>query len=475
MSLSRSQRLHRDLCWAAYEWIDRAGNLHIGYEPSAEQLEIHNCSCRFKLIAGGVGAGKSLLLAREGEAYTAIKNGLGWIIGPIYELALPEFDYILAVARLLEIVDESTVSRPVRGSARFKTLWGFEWVTKSSEKLEELAGRRPNVILVTEAAQHPPGILSKVYERSAENRAPIIFGGTFEKGYGWYGEQWDRWQGDNPEGGRSFSLPTWTNLAIYPGGRSDPEILKQEALMPPDLFMERYGGVPCKPSGLVFKEFDRSIHTDAVDKLYDPLLPVELAIDPGVHCYSVLFVQRQRDGKTVHILDEVYAKDVIGQQVIPLVVANKFWEHSCKFGVMDIYGQRRQGANVSQVEVWQQELAKMNQHPVNLSSVPILDVSIWYQQIHLRLWNDTENSRPPLLKFASHLNDTIGEDGVANGIVGELKTHRWPSRSELQASAHRPLKKNDDALSALGYYLVYYFGPVEERKQPTIQTIRRYF
>jgi hypothetical protein len=105
MSLSRSQRLHRDLCWAAYEWVDNAGNLRHGYQPSAEQLDIHDCSCRFKLIAGGVGAGKSLLLAREGEAYTAIKNGLGWIIGPIYELALPEFDYILAVARLLEIVD----------------------------------------------------------------------------------------------------------------------------------------------------------------------------------------------------------------------------------------------------------------------------------------------------------------------------------------------------------------------------------
>jgi hypothetical protein len=212
-----------------------------------------------------------------------------------------------------------------------------------------------------------------------------------------------------------------------------------------------------------------------VDKLYDPLLPVELAIDPGVHCYSILFVQRQRDGKTVHILDEVYAKDMIGQQVIPLVVANKYWAHSCHTGIMDIFGTRRQGANVSQVEVWNDELAKLKAHPIQLRSVQVLDVDIWYKQWHLRLWHDKENGREPLVKIANHLSDTIGEDGIANGILGELKTHRWPTRTELQASAHRPLKKNEDALSGAGYYFVYYFGPVEERKQPIIQTIRRYF
>jgi hypothetical protein len=473
MALTKAQQLHRQVSWSMYEWVDSDGNVQHGYTPSEEQLAIHDHPARFKLVAGGVGAGKSLFTAREAEAYSCIKNGLGWIIGPTYELAHPEFDYMLEVATALEIV--TVESRPVRGSARFVNVHGFEWVTKSADKPEELAGRRPHVIVVVEAAQTSSIILGKVYERSAENRAPIILSGTFEGAYGWYAEQWERWQGSNPEGGVSFSLPTWTNLAKYPGGRNDPEIIKQESLMPPELFMERYGGVPCKPSGLVFKEFDRAVHCAPVEELFDPALPVELAADPGVHCYSILFVQRQADGKTVHVLDEVYTKDMIGQQVIPLVVSNKYWNHSCHTGVMDIFGTRRQGAGLPQVEIWADELRKLKTHPIDWRSVQIHKADDWYSQLHLRLWNDKENERPPLLKFANHLNDSIGEDGIAKGILGELRTHRWPNRGELQAMPDRPIKKNEDALSALGYFLVHYFGPVEERKQVFIQRVRKYF
>src|SRR5690606_39648731 len=80
---------------------------------------------------------------------------------------------------------------------------------------------------------------SEISPLSLHDALPIFFSGTFEGAYGWYADLWNRWQGPNDDGGKSFSLPTWTNRAVYPGGREDPEIKRQESLMPPDLFQER--------------------------------------------------------------------------------------------------------------------------------------------------------------------------------------------------------------------------------------------
>lgn len=476
MALSAAQNEFRKMVWAA-----------VGYTPHEEQQVFHDSNARYKLLAGGVGAGKSYCTSREADGYTLTPDGLGWIIGPNYELARPEFDYLLsAYHEELGIVDPSSISDPGRGARKFKLVaeWGaFEWHTKSATDPTGIAGRRPDVVVITEAAQHPGEMFFKAMERAAERRAPVIFSGTFEGSFGWYAEQWQKWQGSNPEGGQSFSLPTWTNRKYYPGGRQDPEILRLERSMPPDLFQERFGGVPCPPVGLVFKEFSAKWHKKPLEELYDPDLPIEIWADPATHCYAALFVQIQADGRTVHVLDEVYARDQIGQQVIPQIVAKPWWKHSCTRGVMDIAGTFRAGANISQVEVWEQELKRLGEHSIGWESVKIRAARDWYDAIHLRLWNaeghppdeDDPTTGGPLIYFADTLNDTVNPDGRANGILGEMKTHRWADRAETAALPGRPIKRNEDALSALGYGLFLRFGPVVQRLPKKRRMIRSYF
>ena len=441
-----------------------------GYNPSVEQQLFHACEARLKQVAGGVGAGKSVSAAREVDPYSSIPNGLGWIVGPDYDQAKPIFDYLLNPYLELGIVRIDTVSAPNRGSRRFVTEWGFEWVTKSAGDPVSLASRRPDVIVSDETAQSPNEIFYKLLERATEKRAPVIMTGTFESSLGWYADTWERWQGSNPERGVSFSLPTWSNRRMYPGGRSDPALLEVEGSMPADLFQERYGGIPCKPVGLVFKEFDRKKHLKPLAELFNPALPVEIWCDPATHCYPILFVQIQADGKTVHILDEIYAKDRIAQQIIPEVIETPWWKHSCKEGVMDIAGTFRAGANTSQLEVWATELERLKQHAINWKSTKIFDALDWYDAIHLRL-----NGDDPLLLIADHLNDRIDGNGNANGIVGELKTHRWPDRAETASLPRRPVKRNEDALSALGYGFLVHFGPVVERAKHNRRVKRAYF
>lgn len=473
MALTPAQRNLRTLAWRI-----------AGYEPSPDgQKPFHDSLARFKLMAGGVGAGKSFATAMEIVAYFAIPNAIIWLVGPNYDLAKPEFEYLLDLFLKMGFVDPASITNSSRGARKFRffsEFGGATCETKSSNEMATLAGVRPHVFVVCEAAQHVHEILSKAYERTAQERGPVIFSGTFEGSYGWYADQWLSWQGPNPEGGQSFSIPTWTNTKVYPGGRNDPEILRLEKTMPPDVFQERFGGVPCPPVGLVFKEFTPRFHVKPLSELYNPDLPVEIWADPATHTYPVLFVQPQADGKTFHVLDEVYAKDQIAQEVIPQVIAKPFWK-SVTSGVMDIAGKTRAMGGQSQLEVWSSELARLKEHSVDWF------VHKWPQEekrnaIHLRLWSGeghsvegTGRSGGPLLYFSDSLNQQVSPDGRANGIIGELKTYRWAQKGEMVSDPRHPIKKNEDAISALGYGLLRHHGPVIQRPPRAKSVIRRYF
>lgn len=429
-----------------------------GYNPSPEQEAFHNSQARLRLVAGGVRAGKSFSTARECDKHTLAQDGLGWLVGPDYEQCRPEFEYLLSIYSQLGVV-QPNVSFPSRGPCSFTTSWGFKWQTKSSSDPISLASYAPNVLVMCEAAQQTHESYLKCLERTTQKNAPLILSGTFESSLGWYAEMWEKWQGSNPEGGVSFSIPTWSNRKEFPGGREDHKILAAEASMSAERFQERYGGIPCKPAGLVFPQFDRRRHMRPLDVLFDPKGEVEVWVDPAFHCYAVLFVQR--DGNLVKILDEVYMHNTIAQAVIPVITKTRWWEHSCNRGVIDIAAKQRH-ANVSQIEVWQETLRKLGTHGVNWETHRVRE-EVWREAIAFRL--DPPGRDEPLLLFADHLNAGVDYDGRARGIIGELATYKWRPYNEGRAVSERPVKANEDALSALGYGLFHYYGAVESKQR----------
>ena len=439
------------------------------YSPSDDQARFHASKARLKLVAGGVRGGKSKSTAREIDQYSITEGGLGWLVGPDYDQSRPEFEYLLEAYAKLDLVDKDSVSLPARGPAKFETKWGFKWQTKSSTDPVSLASYAPDVVVMCEAAQQSHEAFMKCVERATEKNAPVILTGTFESSLGWYADMWGRWQAPNPEGGESFSIPSWSNSKIFPGGREDKKIKDAEAAMPPDLFMERYGGIPCKPTGLVFPDFDRRRHLLPVTELYDPDIPVEIWCDPATHVYAILFVQVQKE--RVCVIDEIYGVDIIGQDIIPKVVAKPWWEKSCLEGVIDIAARQRHG-NINQIEVWQTELKRLGTHGINWKSNYVKE-EYWRDAIKLRL--NPPGSDEPLLLFADHLNSSILSTGMAQGILGELLTYKWRPWNEGKSVSTRPVKQNEDALSALGYGLVHHFGPVVQRKAAFEAQIARYW
>lgn len=447
---------------ASPRWLD-ACVLMFGMKRNEKQQEVIDwwlsTDSRFCLLLGGERAGKSRLAALLLALSVDIRvRGEYWVVGPDYLQARPEFTYIYEAFLSRQLVDPQTVSMPVNIAQpwSFTTTTGQKFSTKSSSDITKLASFSVAGIIMAEAAQHVAEVWLKLMGRVSETGGCLILSGTLERGLPWYADLYMRWQGPNELLARSFSLPSWSNTAIYPGGREDKAIKELEAEYPADLFMERFGAEPRKRIGLVLPDFDMKLHVKPLTR--DIHVPVELWMDPGQHCYPVLFVQSI--GLYTHVLDCIYSRGKIVQDIIPLVMGHPLFQYVdiANGGVIDVAGKQHH-ANKSQVELWQ-ELAG-----VSLRSKYVkLDDSI--QTLRFRLTSQNVHHEP-LLYFNSHLKNTKSPDGtLAMDVLAEPELWKWPDRSGDRNKAVNPVDLNNDAMKAIAYGLVdrYGFSTIRKRQ-----------
>jgi hypothetical protein len=436
----------------------------MGKTPNALQSEIaewwFGSDSRFVQILGGERAGKSWLASYLALACMNLdkRRGEYWIVGPDYVQARPEFLYLYNALNDAKpsMVAENTASMPANPAASwsFQTLWGATIRTKSAADVQKLASFSVDGIIMAEAAQHIYESFLKLMGRVSETGGFLILSGTLEQGLPWYEDLYKRWQGENILGARSFSLPSWSNTDIYPGGREDKAIKELEAEYPADLFMQRFGAEPRKTFGLVLPEFDMATHVKGL--VADPKLPVELWMDPGQHCYAVLFVQN--DGLVTNVLDRVYTQGKIVHDVIPLVMGNKLWKlvDLKSAGVIDNAGKQHQ-ANKSQIELWQEIAgASLRAQYVKLDSL--------ISTLRYRLGSNNPLHQP-LVYFNNHMTNAKSPQGLALDVLAEPEMWSWPDRGINRNKAVVPIDKNNDAMKALGYGLVDRYGGYVSKKQ----------
>lgn len=457
--------------WAKYDEFQQQLFALVGYEPSAEQLAFHRDRHRIRQVIGGERGGKSYSSAMEGlcrAPWTVdMKPGHYWIVGPDYNQARPEFQYLLDAYRMLGR-EPVRVSQPQNNASPWvmELPDGVTWETRSSNDVRKLASFAVDGVLMAEAAQQGYDVFLKLRGRLAERRAWLVMSGTLESGLSWYGDCYTRWQVENREEAKSFSLPTWSNLKVFPGGRDDPEVKALEATYPPDLFQERFGAVPCKPYGLVFKEFEYTVHVQDLEPMD---LPVELAIDPGfTGAYAVLAIQQA--GGLVRVIDEVYARYAVAQDVIAECKERWWWPLVGKIsegksgGVIDIAGKQHQGM-ASHVEIWAKEGVALRSRPVSIED-GILVVRT--------LLKNPLDSRPRIV-FSSELSGLKDFEGHPLGVLGEFGMYRYPEKTALQGVNDRPIDKYNHALKALGYWEYDKHGPVMGRKPVGKRKQRKYW
>jgi hypothetical protein len=443
----------------------------LGYSPNKAQRPIVRAfleGCRFLLICGGERAGKSftsvgIAMLDMGPKYDsdgAEIPRLYWIVGPDYAQARAEFLYFYNALMKGGLVERASMPEVKTQPWILVTTYGVTIETRTSSDVAKLASYSVDGILMVEAAQQDYGVWLKCRGRVMQSRGWVILSGTLEKGLPWYASLLRKWQGGNPEGGKSFSLPSWSNTAVFPLGLDDPELKSLKATYPHDLFMERFGAEAHTQHGLVIPEFNPAVHVRNLELARDQdgkVLPINLAVDPAGHTYPVLFIQRI--GAYTHVMDAVYAKNKVAQDVIMECRENPLWEYvDRKNGnVIDIAGTQHH-ANKSQVEIWMDTVGVA-------FNAKLWPVEATIEAVRFRMGH-TNTFGEPLVYFNSILpNPEPLPDGSAAHFLSEFDLWKWPERNPNQNVPRQPVDRANDGIKALGYWFLHTFGPVETRKK----------
>ncbi len=417
----------------------------LGYRPSDEQWAVHASAARIRLVAGGERGGKSYSSAND-YLSRFWETPLLWLVAADYERTRAEFDYICEGFDKLGIGYNATKQV---NPGEINVQGGFKICTVSAKDPRRIAMVAPDGVLGCEASQLDYETYLRLRGRIAEHRGWILLSGTFESSLGWYPSSYLRWRAPNNENAASFSLPTWSNLAIFPGGRQDPEILALEADCSKEWFLERYGGVPCPPKGLVFDEFRNEIHAGiGGDFEYDAAYSVYPWVDPGFdHYYAVLAAQKK--GDDIYIIDEIYERGLITSQVVTIAQQKPWWK-SVATGAIDVAGTQHQ-AMAPPAEVW------LKEGKVSLRSQRIKIVD-GIERVKSLLRVNPITNRPRLFVNA-RCRGLISElGGCANPHTDRQEVYKWKTDKDGNVLGDQPEDKNNDACKALCYGTVDLIG-----------------
>lgn len=426
---------------------------------------------KLRLLSGGERSGKSFITAVDLVSRMPWGN-LYWIVGPDYDLPRREFTYVKDfLFQLGAIRSETDISMPKEGRWSMVTKSGQVIMTRTSSDLKKLAADPVDGIVVTEASQCDMGVVFKALGRVSEPRGFVVLEGTFERGEIWYSSLYYEFLNppgdDNIMGGKSYRMPTWANLHIYPGGREDPEIklLEQTYSKIPGLFNERVGALPSHPLGLIFKEFRLTRHvSDSIQ--FRPNLPVYLGVDPadgGASAYAVVACQflphpdalYARDhgdpepdpNQLCNVIDAIYVPFSTAEDIIPLCAGREWWGNVAG-GAMDVEspGERKRWALHAGVHLTARKIS----------------VHEGENRLHTFLHYDkTDLKSRPALQFSTEVPDEV---------IAEFNSYKSPVSSTAELAEKSPSiakgrRGQDHALKGLWYLLYARFGPVSYKVQ----------
>ncbi len=433
-----------------------------GYKPSKEQEEIHfwDILCllkgivsRIKQITGGIRSGKSFSGAME-IISRCHEGTLYWLAAEEFSTARQEFQYCYEFAKKLGILNK--YSFPKEGQCSMTVHGGIVIKTWSLKDELGIAEESPDGIVICEAARTTWEKVRACIMRVSQKRGWVFLEGTMEGSNTFYADKHNEWSVPNNAHAKSFSLPTWSNLAEFPGGRQDPEILYQESQWPKDVFLERFGGEPCPPSNLIITEFRNETHVGEYP--FQPELPVEICVDPGgafkSGAYAVLAVQQWDD--IFHIVDEIYMRGYVTEEIVDIATVRPWWGN-VKAGTIDIAG---------------------HQHHSSASKESRSDVDIWYQKTGMYLQSSRviestkgkEAGGIDRLRTYMAVNPITHKPKVlvhhtAKGFISECGGGRSPVEGGgawlRDPNTGKPLDKNNHAVKAFYYWLVNKVGYVK--------------
>ena len=430
----------------------------VNFTPTDEQRGILESDRRFTLVAGGEQAGKSMIASKFllKRIFETEGKGLYWLVAADYGRTRAEYEYLIEDFAKLNLLKKA--SKRV-DPGRIELADGTVIETKSAKDPRTLAMRAPDGIIGCEASQLDLESYYRTRGRCAPKAAWMFLSGTFEGSLGWYPSLFQAWKystGDE----KSFSLPSYTNKHLYPGGKDDPEIQKLKNEASDAFFMERIEGIPSPPMGIVFQEFRADKHVSE-EASYVSGEPVHLWIDPGyAGGYAIEAIQIIND--QVRIIDEVYEQSLITEEMIN-ICQNREWWSDVKFGVIDVAGYQHQ-AMAAPAEVWMKETGLF----LDSEKVKINDGTEKLKSM-LKL---APNGEPRLI-INKQCKGILSEFGAApNPFNGQTLVYRWKVDRDGNIVGNQPEDKYNHGVKAVIYGLINHFGYAHIENRTSIRVKR---
>ena len=426
----------------------------VDFKPTPLQSPILRSRKRFILVAGGEQAGKSMVAAKYllGRFLETDGQGLFWLVAADYERTRAEFEYLVQDFATLGLLKEST-KRVDPG--RIVLADGTRIETKSAKDPRTLAMRAPNGIIGCEASQLDLETFHRLRGRCAPKKGWMFLAGTFEGSLGWYPQMYQSWQHSASVDEQAFSLPSYSNQYLYPGGRQDPEILALERASSDDFFLERIEGIPSPPQGLVFNELRADIHVRDVE--YEPDIPVHIWIDPGYsEAYACEIVQIVND--QVRVIDEIYERNLVTDEIIDIAQSRPWWRDA-QFGVIDIAGYQHQ-AMAAPAEVW------LERTGIYFDSQKIR-INEGTERLKSFLKTDPVSKTEPMIVFNPKCEGILSEFGVKpNPFDGQTRSYRWKMDRDGNIVGQTPEDRYNHGVKAVIYGLInrYGYGYITDNK-----------
>lgn len=451
----------------------------IGFEPNSQfQRDILDAPHRFIEVTGGEQGGKSVVAKAKLEKNWPIDmqrnptDGTGsgppilyWLIGQSYGETEREFGYLSDDLTALGLPVNAT-KRVDPGSIEVKfpdeRHPRLRIETKSGQDVRKMSKDAPHGIILCEAGQLDIAVFERAQGRVTPKNGWLLLVGTMETSVGWFPSLAGQWA-SGADNRKSFRLPSYANTALYPEGRSDPKILELKRNSSDEFFMERIEGIPVPPKGLVFPEFRADVHIRECK--WVPGERVYIWEDPGYSgSYHAILVANIISGQ-VRIFDEIYLKGYTTDSIIDICMGREWWKEPDKRGVADIYVEQHHGQRPLQ-QIWM-EKARLHM------ATNKVRVDEGTERLKTLLEMDKITHGPKII-ISPVCKGLISEFGAApNPDDGQLRAYRWGTDREGNVVGRNPKDANNDAIKALVYGAIDYFGYTQRQGSSTIKVHRR--
>lgn len=327
----------------------------LGYEPSAAQVVFHDSDARFKVLIAGARFGKSLAASKDVLRDLVCGQTRGWMVGPTFTLARPEYEYVVNDVRSrlrLAVSEELNSRRSEHAFVRFAN--GSEVYCVSASRPETLLGQEVDWMILCEAAHLSRESYERFLRARLTSREGRLIVPTTPRGHNWIKGLYER--GIEPgRAWQSFRFATWDNPRV-----AAAEIEAARSELPAEVFDEQFGGAFVARAGRVYPEFERAVHVRPVPRAAGTLFwrGVDFGFtNPFVCLWAVL----DRDD-CLQVVDEYYCAGATLSQHAAEIKRRDEALHArgllCAGGVADPSGrvEREELANLG-VALWPAENA----------------------------------------------------------------------------------------------------------------------